>query len=154
MAFSVLVIIVALIPLFTMQGVPGKVFAPMSETYGFALTGAFLFAMFFAPVLASWMRPEKVHGRNTRLVTWLQQALCGLAAMGDEPQEDGAGDRGRRRWRRRLVAGGLFPGRRVHAQAGRRESVGARDAAAGCLLRDRREDGARYSRDISELIRR
>ena len=30
-AFSVLVIIVALIPLFTMQGVPGKVFAPMSE---------------------------------------------------------------------------------------------------------------------------
>ena len=45
-AFSVLVIIVALIPLFTMQGVPGKIFAPMSETYVFALTGAFLFAIF------------------------------------------------------------------------------------------------------------
>ncbi len=30
--FSVLVIVVALIPLFTMQGVPGKIFAPMSET--------------------------------------------------------------------------------------------------------------------------
>ena len=66
-AFSVLVIIVALIPLFTMQGVPGKVFAPMSETYGFALTGAFLFAIFFAPVLASWMRPEKVRGITTRV---------------------------------------------------------------------------------------
>ncbi len=72
-AFSVLVIIVALIPLFTMQGVPGKVFAPMSETYGFALTGAFIFAIFFAPVLASWMRPEKVRGR--------QHAAGGLAAQ-------------------------------------------------------------------------
>jgi len=70
-AFSVLVIIVALIPLFTMQGVPGKVFAPMSETYGFALTGAFLFAIFFAPVLTSWMNPEKIRSHRTYLVNWL-----------------------------------------------------------------------------------
>ncbi|HXQ25242.1 MAG TPA: CusA/CzcA family heavy metal efflux RND transporter [Candidatus Acidoferrales bacterium] len=70
-AFSVLVIIVALIPLFTMQGVPGKVFAPMSETYGFALTGAFVFAVLFAPVLTSWMNPEKIRSRHTHLVNWL-----------------------------------------------------------------------------------
>jgi cobalt-zinc-cadmium resistance protein CzcA len=70
-AFSVLVIVVALIPLFTMQGVPGKIFAPMSETYGFALTGAFLFATLFAPVLASFVRPEKVKAHHTRLVNWL-----------------------------------------------------------------------------------
>jgi heavy metal efflux system protein len=69
--FSVLVIIIALIPLFTMQGVPGKVFAPMSETYGFALTGAFLFAVLFAPILASWMNPERIRGHHTHLVTWL-----------------------------------------------------------------------------------
>lgn len=69
--FSVLVIMVALIPLFTMQGVPGKIFAPMSETYGFALVGAFLFAVIFAPVLASWMRPEKVRAHHTRFVIWL-----------------------------------------------------------------------------------
>ena len=72
-AFSVLVIIVALIPLFTMEGVPGKIFAPMSETYGFALTGAFIFAILFAPVLASWLRPEKVRGHHTRLVDWLSR---------------------------------------------------------------------------------
>lgn len=66
--FSVLVIIVALIPLFSMQGVPGKIFAPMSETYGFALTGALLFAIVFAPVLASWIRPERVKKHSTRLV--------------------------------------------------------------------------------------
>ena len=69
--FSVLVIIVALIPLFTMQGVPGKIFAPMSETYGFALTGALVFAIFFAPILASWIRPERVRAHHTRIVVWL-----------------------------------------------------------------------------------
>ncbi|HWW51051.1 MAG TPA: CusA/CzcA family heavy metal efflux RND transporter [Verrucomicrobiae bacterium] len=69
--FSVLVIIVALVPLFTMQGVPGKIFSPMSETYGFALTGALLFAILLAPVLVSWMRPEKVRSHHTRLVIWL-----------------------------------------------------------------------------------
>ena len=63
--FSTLVILVAFLPLFTMRGVPGKIFAPMSLTYGFALTGALLFALVFAPVLASWTaadvgsRPEQ-----------------------------------------------------------------------------------------------
>ena len=50
--FSTLIILVAFIPLFTMQGVPGKIFAPMSVTYGFALTGALIFALIFAPVLS------------------------------------------------------------------------------------------------------
>jgi cobalt-zinc-cadmium resistance protein CzcA len=69
--FSVLVIVVALIPLFTMQGVPGKIFAPMSETYVFALAGALLFAVLLSPILASFMRPEKVRAHHTILVTWL-----------------------------------------------------------------------------------
>lgn len=71
--FSVLVIIVALIPLFSMQGVPGKIFAPMSETYGLALVGATIFAILFAPVLASWIRPEKVKKHHTRLVDFLSR---------------------------------------------------------------------------------
>ncbi|MGD0956045.1 MAG: CusA/CzcA family heavy metal efflux RND transporter [Candidatus Acidiferrales bacterium] len=71
--FSVLVIIVALTPLFTMQGVPGKIFAPMSETYGYALTGALIFAVLFAPVLASWIRRERIRAAPTRLVAWLRR---------------------------------------------------------------------------------
>ncbi|MFY9584149.1 MAG: CusA/CzcA family heavy metal efflux RND transporter [Candidatus Acidiferrales bacterium] len=70
--FSVLVIIVALIPLFTMRGVPGKIFAPMSATYGFALTGALLIALVFAPVLASFGgRPAEAKKGETRVVHWL-----------------------------------------------------------------------------------
>lgn len=55
--FSTMVILAAFIPLFTMSGVPGRIFAPMSVTYGFALAGALLFALLIAPVLASFVRP-------------------------------------------------------------------------------------------------
>jgi len=66
--FSTLVILVAFLPLFTMRGVPGKIFAPMSLTYGFALSGALLFAVLFAPVLASWLGQE---GASNPGRTWV-----------------------------------------------------------------------------------
>ena len=67
--FATLIILVAFIPLFTMQGVPGKIFAPMSVTYGFALTGALIFALVFAPVLGSFTASKIV--RNEHRETWL-----------------------------------------------------------------------------------
>ena len=70
--FSVVIILVAFIPLFTMTGVPGRIFAPMSIAYGFALLGARLFALFFAPVLSSWGYERPLH-RETRLVRWLRR---------------------------------------------------------------------------------
>ena len=66
---ATLIILVAFIPLFTMQGVPGKIFAPMSLTYGFALTGALIFALVFAPVLGSFTAPTIVRGESKE--TWL-----------------------------------------------------------------------------------
>jgi heavy metal efflux system protein len=67
--FATLIILVAFIPLFTMEGVPGKIFAPMSVTYGFALTGALIFALVFAPVLGSLATPRTI-GHVTG-ETWL-----------------------------------------------------------------------------------
>ncbi|MBZ5700604.1 MAG: CusA/CzcA family heavy metal efflux RND transporter [Acidobacteriia bacterium] len=74
--FSVAVILVAFLPLFTMTGVPGRIFAPMSITYGYALVGACLFALFLAPVLASWgvaaRRAHEKHADETHLVRWIK----------------------------------------------------------------------------------
>ncbi len=71
--FSTLIILVAFTPLFTMQGVPGRIFAPMSVTYGFALTGALIFALIFAPVLASYRKSVlSGHRLDTRVVHWLK----------------------------------------------------------------------------------
>ena len=72
--FATIIILVAFVPLFTMHGVPGKIFSPMSVTYGFALTGALIFALLFAPVLASFEsnRPVGQAHRDTRVSLWFR----------------------------------------------------------------------------------
>ncbi len=66
--YSTAIIVVAFIPLFTMQGVPGKIFAPMSITYGFALCGALLMAFTLAPVLCVLLLRAPVREEDTVLV--------------------------------------------------------------------------------------
>ncbi|MBX3300790.1 MAG: efflux RND transporter permease subunit [Nitrospira sp.] len=66
--FSTAIIVVAFIPLFTMTGVPGKIFAPMSITYGFALLGALLMAFTLAPVLCLLLLRLPVKETDTALV--------------------------------------------------------------------------------------
>ncbi len=75
--FSVVIILVALFPLFTMSGVPGQIFGPMSVAYGFALLGAQIFAFIFAPVLCSWGNPKPQH-KKTHVVRWLHRRYAGL----------------------------------------------------------------------------
>jgi heavy metal efflux system protein len=71
--FSTMIILVAFIPLFTMKGVPGRIFSPMSLTYGYALTGALLFALLFAPMLASFRQSVRSgHTADPRLMHWLK----------------------------------------------------------------------------------
>lgn len=50
--FSTLIIAVAFLPLFTLSGVAGVIFAPMAQTYAFAIGGALLLAFTLTPVLA------------------------------------------------------------------------------------------------------
>ena len=49
--FTTLIIILAYLPLFTMQSVEKKMFAPMAYTISFALVGSLLMALLVAPVL-------------------------------------------------------------------------------------------------------
>lgn len=70
--FATSIIIVAFIPLFTMTGVPGKIFAPMSLTYACALAGALLMAFTLAPVLASWLLNTKLPDQDTWIVRSMQ----------------------------------------------------------------------------------
>ncbi len=92
--YSTTIIVVAFIPLFTMTGVPGKIFAPMSITYGFALLGALLMAFTLAPVLCSFLLTGPIREEDTivvkplrrmyqRILDWAldhRQVVVGLAA--------------------------------------------------------------------------
>ncbi|MCK4657134.1 MAG: efflux RND transporter permease subunit, partial [candidate division Zixibacteria bacterium] len=53
--FSVLIIIIVFLPLFTLEGVEGKMFTPMAFTITFALLGSLVAALVFSPVLASFL---------------------------------------------------------------------------------------------------
>jgi cobalt-zinc-cadmium resistance protein CzcA len=72
--FATTIIVVAFIPLFTMTGVPGKIFSPMSLTYGFALTGALLMAFTLAPALCSLLLTGPIRESDTWVVSGLRRA--------------------------------------------------------------------------------
>lgn len=74
--FSTTIIVVAFIPLFTMTGVPGKIFAPMSITYGFALVGALLMAFTLAPVLCSFLLNGPISESDTMPVRVIRLAYA------------------------------------------------------------------------------
>jgi len=57
--YAMLIIIAALIPVFTLQSVEGRIFRPLALTYSFALIGALVFALTAVPaVCAALFRPR------------------------------------------------------------------------------------------------
>jgi len=70
--FSVIITIAAFIPLFTMQGVEGQIFGPMSRTYAYALLGAVIATFTVTPVMSSILLPERVSEVETILVRGLR----------------------------------------------------------------------------------
>src|SRR5712692_6265489 len=76
--FSAAIIVAAFIPLFTMQGVEGQIFAPMARTYGYALLGALLATFTVSPMLSAFLLPEKAIEKETLVVRKLKAAYLFL----------------------------------------------------------------------------
>jgi len=73
MAFSTLIIGVAFLPLFTMTGVSGVIFAPMARTYAFAIGGAICLALTLTPVLASRFVPAQAEEKESVIMRALHK---------------------------------------------------------------------------------
>ena len=59
--FAMAIVIAALIPVFSLQSIEGRIFRPLAMTYSFALLGALVFAMGLVPALcAIFLRPKDV----------------------------------------------------------------------------------------------
>ena len=67
--FSKLIIITALIPIFSFQKVEGKMFSPLAFTLGFALLGALIFTLTLVPALSSMLLKKNVVERKNRFLT-------------------------------------------------------------------------------------
>src|ERR1043166_3229383 len=66
--FSKLIIITALIPIFSFEKVEGKLFSPLAYTLGFALLGALLFTLTFVPALSHRLLHKDVKEKHNPLV--------------------------------------------------------------------------------------
>jgi cobalt-zinc-cadmium resistance protein CzcA len=68
---SKLIIITALLPIFSFQKVEGKIFSPLAWTLGFALIGALIFALTFAPVMSSILLKRNVREKKNKVFNFI-----------------------------------------------------------------------------------
>lgn len=69
--FSLLIIIAAYIPLFTLERVERKLFTPMAFTVSYALLGSMLLALTLIPVLATYLFRKGAKSWENPLLPWL-----------------------------------------------------------------------------------
>jgi heavy metal efflux system protein len=94
--FFTLVFLIAFLPLFTMRGVEGAIFSPMSHTYAYALGVSILLSLTLSPVLSSyafgkgyhevrnplWAAVARFyHGLFARVLRWPRVTLSAVAIL-------------------------------------------------------------------------
>lgn len=68
--FAKMIIITALLPIFSFQKVEGKMFSPLAYTLGFALLGALLFTLTLVPVLSHILMNKNVKEKHNPFVNF------------------------------------------------------------------------------------
>ncbi len=77
--FAMLIIIAALIPVFTLQRVEGRIFGPLAMTYSFALVGGLVCALFLVPALcALFIEPKHALIEEPRFLVRLRTIYASL----------------------------------------------------------------------------
>ena len=73
--FSKLIIISALLPIFSFEKVEGKMFSPLAWTLGFALLGALIFTLTLVPVLCSILLNKNVKEKHNVVVEFFNKIV-------------------------------------------------------------------------------
>jgi heavy metal efflux system protein len=61
--FGQIIILVVYLPIFTLQGIEGKMFKPMAQTVAFALLGAFLLSLTYIPMMSALFLSKKLKNK-------------------------------------------------------------------------------------------
>jgi cobalt-zinc-cadmium resistance protein CzcA len=72
--FAIAIIIIAYLPIFTLQRVEGRLFHPMAWTVAFALLGALVFSMLIAPVLSGVLFKDGVREWRNPMMDFLKNS--------------------------------------------------------------------------------
>lgn len=58
--FGQIIILIVYLPIFTLQGIEGKMFKPMAQTVAFALLGAFVLSLTYIPMMSALVLSRKI----------------------------------------------------------------------------------------------
>ena len=73
MFFAILIIIAVFLPIFTLQGIEGKLFKPLAYAVTFAMIGSLLMALCVAPsICAMWLRIKKTEPKPNPIVRFFK----------------------------------------------------------------------------------
>lgn len=73
--FGQIIILIVYLPIFTLQGIEGKMFKPMAQTVAFALFGAFILSLTYIPMMSALFLSKKTsHQKNisSRMMDFLE----------------------------------------------------------------------------------
>lgn len=62
--FGQIIILIVYLPIFTLQGIEGKMFRPMAQTVAFALLGAFVLSLTYIPMMSSLLLNKTVSNKS------------------------------------------------------------------------------------------
>ena len=63
--FGQIIILIVYLPIFTLQGIEGKMFKPMAQTVAFALLGAFILSLTYIPMMSALFLSKKIAHKKT-----------------------------------------------------------------------------------------
>lgn len=72
--FGQIIILIVYLPIFTLQGIEGKMFKPMAQTVAFALVGAFLLSLTYIPMMSALV----LNSKTNKLSKWSDSKIMRL----------------------------------------------------------------------------
>lgn len=75
--FGQIIILIVYLPIFSLQGIEGKMFRPMAQTVAFALLGAFVLSLTYIPMMSAFFLGKKVKHKpnfSDRLMARIENA--------------------------------------------------------------------------------
>ncbi|WP_313375477.1 CusA/CzcA family heavy metal efflux RND transporter [Chishuiella sp.] len=79
--FALIILIVALLPIFSFQKVEGKMFTPLAFTLGYALLGSLILSLTYVPAMCKLLFTKNIEEKENFITRFFQKAVFGLYSV-------------------------------------------------------------------------
>ncbi len=76
--FALIILIVALMPIFSFQKVEGKMFSPLAFTLGYALVGSLILSLTYVPAMCKVLLTKNIVEKENKISRFFREKLFGL----------------------------------------------------------------------------